>query len=88
MNSYDQQYTCISKALTFKQLNSPRMKEYTFRNYICFDTFVPLPNKKRIWEKWSVYIPTWETQHHCIFYNKKCKTLVKFKLIFNNDSSL
>jgi hypothetical protein len=71
MNSYDQQYSCISKALTYKQLNSPTFKEYTFRNYTCFDTFVILPNKKRLWEKWLVYIPTWETKRHCIFYNTK-----------------
>lgn len=78
-NSYDQHYTCISKALTHKQLNSPRMKEYTFRNYICFDTFVTLPNKKRIWEKWLVYIPTWETKRHCLSYNNKFRTLVNIR---------
>ena len=46
MNSYDKLYPCISKVLTYKQLNVPRIKEYTFRNYICFDVFVTLPNKK------------------------------------------
>ena len=76
MNSYDKLYPCISKVLTYKQLNLPRMKEYTFRNYICFDVFVTLPNKKKLWEKWLVYIPTCETIRHCLFYNKKNKTLI------------
>jgi hypothetical protein len=71
MNSYDKLYPSLSKVLTYKQLNLPRMKEYTFRNYICFDVFVTLPNKKKLWEKWLVYIPTWETIRHCLFYNKK-----------------
>jgi hypothetical protein len=82
MNSYEQQYSCISKALTYKQLNSPRIKEYTFRNYTCFDTFVTLPNKKKLWEKWLVYIPTWETKRHCIFYNKKNRILNR--ILVNN----
>lgn len=76
MNSYDQQYPCISNVLAFKQSNLPRFKEYTFRNHTCFDIFVTLPNKEKLWEKWLVYIPTWETKRHCIFYNRKNKTLI------------
>ena len=74
MNSFEQQYSCISKVLTYKQLNLPTFKEFTFRNYICFDVFVTLPNKKRLWEKWLVYIPTWETKRNCLYYNKKIKS--------------
>lgn len=80
MNFYDKKYSCVSKVLTYKQLNSPIMKEYTLRNYICFNTCVTLPNKKRLWEKWLVYIPTWETKRHVIFYYKK-KRLYGTKII-------
>jgi hypothetical protein len=76
MNSYDQQYASISKVLTYKQLNLPKFKEFIFKNYICFDVFVTLPNKKKLWEKWLIYIPTWETKRHCICYNKKNKILI------------
>jgi hypothetical protein len=75
MNSFDEQYSCISKVLIYKQLNLPRTKDFTFRNFTCFDIFVTLPNKEIIWEKWSVYIPTWETTRHYIFYNKKGRLL-------------
>ena len=79
MNFYDLQFPSITKVLIYKQLNIPRMKEFSFKNYICFDTFIILPNKKRLWEKWNVYIPTWETKHHVICYNNN-----KFKTLVNN----
>lgn len=81
INSYDQLYPCISKVLTYKQLNLPRLKEYTFKNYTCFDIFVTLPNKKKIWDKWLLHIPSRETKRHCIFYNEKNR--LKNKILIN-----
>ena len=71
MNSFDQQYACLSKVLTYKQLNLPRMKKFTTKNFSTFDVFVTLPNKKKLWEKWGVFIPTLETKRHYIFYDNK-----------------
>jgi S-ribosylhomocysteine lyase LuxS involved in autoinducer biosynthesis len=54
-----------------KQLNLPRMKKFTTKNFSTFDVFVTLPNKKKLWEKWGVFIPTLETKRHYIFYDNK-----------------
>ena len=76
MNSFDEQYSCLSKVLTYKQLNLPRMKKFTIRNFTRFDIFVTLPNKKRLWEKWAVFIPTLETKRHYVFYNNKANKII------------
>lgn len=76
MISFDQQYSSLSKVLTYKQINLPRIKEFKFRNYSTFDIFVTLPNKKRLWEKWSVFIPTLETKRHYVFYNNKANKII------------
>ena len=81
MNSFDEQYSCLSKVLTYKQLNLPRMKKFTIRNFTRFDIFVTLPNKKKIWDKWLLHIPSRETKRHCIFYNEKNR--LKNKILIN-----
>jgi len=76
MNTYDKLYPCITKVLIYKQLNVPKLKDFTFKNYTCFDIFTILPNKKRLWEKWLVNNLTLKTIRHCVFYNKKSKVLI------------
>jgi hypothetical protein len=76
MNSFDQQYSCLSNVLTYKQLNLPRMNKFKLKNFTTFDVFITLPNKKKIWEKWAVFIPTLETTRHYIFYNNKINKLI------------
>jgi len=76
MNSFDQQYSCLSKVLSYKQLNLPSMKKFTIKNFTTFDVFITLPNKKKLWEKWSVFIPTLETKRHYIFYNNKINKII------------
>jgi len=76
MNSFDQQYSCLYKVLTYKQINLPRMKEFRYRNFRTFDVFITLPNKKRLWEKWSVFIPTLETKRYFIYYNNKINKII------------
>jgi len=76
MNSLDQNFPSIYNALNYKQLNLPLLKEYTYRNFTCFNTFTILPNKKRLWEKWLVNNSTYETTRHIISYNKKFKKVI------------
>ena len=76
MNTFDQQYSCLSKVLTYKQLNLPMIKKFTIRNFTCFNVFITLPNKKRLWEKWAVFIPTLETKRHYVFYNNKANKII------------
>lgn len=82
MNSYDLLYQNIIKVLTHKQLNLPIFKKYTFRNFVCCDIFVTLPNKKKIWEKWVFNIPSGEIKRHCIFYKKENKLFTTY--LINN----
>ena len=81
MTSFDENFPSISNVLNYKQFNLPTFKEYTIGNFTCFDIITILPNKKRLHEKWLVYIPTWETKRHLISYNQKFKRATFKKVI-------